>query len=119
MNATVSLVLTLAPLPVAAFALVWAIVKRPMGMIHLVALAVLEVGLLVQVVVAVVTMVGGGRPDGGMVTFVFYLVGSLVVLPVGALWGIADRSKWGSVVVAVACLVVPVLVARMNQVWAG
>lgn len=119
MNPTFSLVMTLAPLAVALFCLVMTATNRPMGTIHLAALAVLELGLLVQLVLAIVMMAGGERPADGMATFLLYLVGSLLVLPVGVVWGFMDRSRWSSAVLAVACLVVPVLVARMNQVWAG
>lgn len=118
MNQTLSTVLIFAPLVVALFALVMAAANKPMGRIHLGALAVLELGLLAQLVVAVVLLVQGGRPTS-MVTFILYLLGSLVVLPIGAVWGLMDRSRWSSAVVGVACLVVPVLIVRMNQVWHG
>lgn len=119
MNETLSTVLTFAPLAVALFAVVMTVLGKPLGGLHLLGLALLELGLLAQVVVAVVLLVRGDRPEDGMLTFVLYLVGSLLVLPAGVLWGLLDRSRWSSAVVAVACLVVPVLVVRMNQVWSG
>ncbi|MQA03602.1 MAG: hypothetical protein GEV07_13065 [Streptosporangiales bacterium] len=119
MNATLSTILTFAPLAGALFALVMAIANKPMGMPHLVVLGILELGLLVQLVVSIVVLVQGERPADGMLTFLLYLIGSLLVLPIGAAWGFMDRSRWSSVVVAVACLVLPVLIVRMNQVWAG
>lgn len=119
MNGTLSTVLTFAPLAVALFAVVMAILDKPMAGLHLLGLALVELGLIAQVVVAIVLLVQGGRPEDGMATFVLYLVGSLLVLPVGVVWGLMDRSRWSSVVIAVACLVVPVLVVRMNQVWFG
>lgn len=119
MNDTLSTVTTLAPIAVALFSLLMAALNKPMGVIHLLALAVLEVGLLVLVVFAVAQLAQGERPAGGMPVFVLYLIGSLLVLPIGAVWGFMDRSRWSSTVVAVACLVVPVLIVRMNQVWTG
>lgn len=119
MNETLSTVLIYAPLAVALFAVVMTVLGKPLGGLHLLGLALLELGLLAQVVVAVVLLVRGDRPVDGLLTFVLYLVGSLLVLPVGVIWGLMDRSRWSSAVVAVACLVVPVLVVRMNQVWSG
>lgn len=119
MTGTLSTALTFAPLAVALLAVVMAILNKPMGGLHLLGLALLELGLLAQLVVAIVLLAQGGRPEDGMLTFVLYLIGSLLVLPIGVVWGLMDRSRWTSVVIAVACLVVPVLVVRMNQVWFG
>lgn len=91
---------------------------RPVQAVHLLAMAVLEVGLLVQVVVAAVLLARGHDvPAQG--TFIGYLAGSLVVLPVGAFLGAGERSKWGSVAAGVACLTVPVLIVRMQDLWSG
>ncbi|HZI96820.1 MAG TPA: hypothetical protein VFD41_04760 [Actinomycetales bacterium] len=90
---------------------------RPAGP-QLLGMAVLEVALLVQAVVAGVRLVGGADvPSTG--TVVAYLVVSVIVLPAGALWGIADRSRWGNGVIAVSCLTAAVLVVRLVQVWGG
>ena len=34
-------------------------------------------------------------------------------------WGAAEPGRWGTGVVCVACLVIPVLVVRLQQVWDG
>lgn len=119
MNAAFSTVMEFAPLAVAVFCLVTLVLNRPMSGIHLAAVALLELGLLAFVVLAVVRLATGGHPAGGVTTFVLYLIGSPLVLPVGVVWGLVDRSRWSSAVVGVACLVVPVLIVRMNQVWSG
>lgn len=98
----------------------WAVVAavrgaRPSGP-QLAGLAGLELLLLVQAVVAVVAWIGSDRDLSG-VTFAGYLVASVLLLPAGTLWGIADRSRWGNGVIAIACLAVVVVVLRLLQVW--
>ena len=119
MNAAFSAVMEYAPLAAALFCLVTLVLNRPLNGIHLAAAALTELGLLAFVVLAIVRLATGGHPAGGVVTFVFYLVGSPLVLPVGVVWGLVDRSRWSSAVVGVAFLVVPVLIVRINQVWSG
>jgi hypothetical protein len=51
------------------------------------------------------------------VLFVAYLVGALIVLPVGALWAMAESSRWGAGALAIACLVIPVLELRLHDIW--
>ncbi len=108
----------------ALWSLVLAVANRPitlatkptLGLAGVVVL--LEVGLLAQLVAGVVNAVGTER-DLDTATFVGYLVGAVVVLPLGAFWSLAERSRWGAGVLAVACLSVPVMVLRLNQLWAG
>jgi hypothetical protein len=50
-------------------------------------------------------------------TYGGYLVGALVVLPLAALWALAERSRWGPGVVLVGCLAIPVLIVRLGQIW--
>lgn len=53
------------------------------------------------------------------VLFVSYLV-TMVVIPVAAtLWGIAEKSRWGTGVVVVAMLTVSVLSVRCLGIWQG
>jgi hypothetical protein len=84
----------------------------------LVVLMVLELGLLVQLVVGIVELAGTDRDVSGVV-FVTYLVAALLVPPIGLVWAVAEKSRWGSGVLAVAGLVVVVLELRLEQVWFG
>lgn len=108
----------LCSLAVAAWAVVLVIRDRAPGRPLLVGLAVIEAMLLAQVVISVVLLIGGERP-GSTVTFLAYLVGSLLVLPIGAAWALAERSRSSTGVLAVACVTVPVLILRMSEVWGG
>jgi hypothetical protein len=83
----------------------------------LVALLVLEGLLLVQLVVGLVLLAAGQRPPS-TATFVAYLVGILLVVPVGTLWSAAEKSRPSTLVLTVTCLAVPVMTARLLQMWA-
>lgn len=78
--------------------------------------AILEVALLVQLVVGIVALVGTDRPVSG-ITFVGYLIGCLVILPIGAFWSLIERSRWGPGILGVAFLVIPVLILRLGTIW--
>lgn len=89
---------------------------RPVATIDLGAAGLLEVGLLAYVVVRIIDLVRGPAPHSVPLA-VLYLVGSLLVMPVAALLAIAEKSRWGPIVLAVGALVVCVLFARIDQVW--
>ncbi|MEU4746658.1 hypothetical protein AB0G02_40235 [Actinosynnema sp. NPDC023658] len=116
--------LTVVAVVAAVWSLVLAVLDRPitlrtkptLGLAAVVLL--LEVGLVVQAVVGVVAMIGADRPLD-RATLVGYLVGVAVVLPLGAVWSVAERSRWGAGVLTVTCLAVPVMILRLGQLWAG
>lgn len=81
-------------------------------------LTLLELGLLVQAIIGIVQLAGTDRQLSG-VTFVGYLVAPVLILPVAFVWGASDRSRWSGGVVLVACMSVPVMIVRMQQIWAG
>lgn len=97
----------------------WRTVRdQPVILRQLLVGGVVEALLLVQVVVAGVRAVNGDGPADAP-TFWGYLVTTLFVLPVAAAWAFAERTRWSSVVLLVACLTVAFLVYRCVQVWAG
>lgn len=89
---------------------------QPVAVLDLGAAALLELGLLVYVASRIVDLVHGPEPHSVLLAFV-YLIGTLLVMPVTALLGIAEKSRWGPVVLGVGALVVCVLFARLDQVW--
>lgn len=111
-----AVVLGLAAVAVAVAALIWAGLDRPVRLGHVAGAALVEVGLLVQAVIAVARLIGGTRPSS-VATFVGYLAGSLVILPVGTLWALEERTRWSSVVLAVAGVTVALVEVRMSIVW--
>ena len=109
-------VLVVACLVLALVVAVYVALDRPVDDPLLAGLAVVEVGFLAQLVIGVVRLAGTGRDVDGAV-FVGYLVGALVVLPVGAVWSLAERSRAGTAVLAVAALTAAFLVVRLTQIW--
>lgn len=91
---------------------------RDVGALLLAGCAVLECLLVVLLVVGVSAMLATNR-DLERATFVAYLVGLLVVPPVAVAWSRGERSRYGTGVLLAGLLIVPVMVFRVQQVWAG
>jgi 4-amino-4-deoxy-L-arabinose transferase-like glycosyltransferase len=108
--------LIIAALVCAAWSLGLVLRNRAPGAATLGLLALLELGLLVQVVTGIVNFATTDRQVSGG-SFIGYLVGSLLIIPVAAFWALAERTRWGTTVLIVGCLVVPVMIVRMNQIW--
>src|SRR2546429_4469252 len=106
--------LIIAALVVAAWCLVLVIRNRTVNDPALGLLALLELALLTQAVLGIIKLINTDRHVSG-VTFVGYLIGSLLILPIAAFWSLAERTRWGTAVLVVACLVIPAMIARMNQ----
>jgi hypothetical protein len=83
-----------------------------------VSLGLLELGLLAQLVLGLVRL-GGEHPGVNVAAYVGYLVGSLVILPVGFAWSVGERSRAGTGVLLVAVVVIPVLFLRLHQLWSA
>lgn len=76
------------------------------------------VALLVQAGVALVVILGGFEP-GDAVLFWGYVLTCMLLLPVAGAWAFADRSRWSSVVLAVAAFAIIVMEVRVWQVWSA
>lgn len=76
----------------------------------------LELALLVYLVFRIVDLARGHHPSS-LGVLVVYLVATALVMPVAAGFALAERSRWGPVVLAFGALVVCVLFARINQLW--
>ena len=119
-----STTLTFVALGAALWALVLMIANRPVradhwsGVALLGVLALLELGLLGQAVVAIVSLFTTDR-DIEKFTFGGYAVAPVVIIPIAAVWALAERSRWGPGVLVVGCLSIPVLILRLGQVWTG
>ncbi|MFF0265606.1 hypothetical protein [Kribbella sp. NPDC004536] len=80
------------------------------------AVGVVEVALIAQLVVGIVQLAGTDRDVSGPF-FVGYLIGSLLILPIGVFWALAESSRWGAGALAIACVVIPILELRLHDVW--
>lgn len=62
-------------------------------------------------------LAGGNPPD--RVTLYGYLLTALMMAVGGGWAGLAERTRWGSLVVGVGALVSLVLLMRLHQIWPG
>ena len=81
------------------------------------AVALVEVLLIAQVVIALIAPATGNHPTGNLGEFWIYLVTASLMPPVAIAWALTDRSRWSTVVFGVATLAIAVMVYRMNQIW--
>jgi len=81
------------------------------------ALALLEVLLLAQVVIAIVSPLAGNAPTGSLLEFWVYLVSAALLPPAGVIWALLERSRWSTVIMGIAALAVAVMVWRMEVIW--
>lgn len=72
--------------------------------------------LLVQ---AVLTLTRLGGWDGSAGELLGYLAVSALLVPGGLVLAVEERSRWGTLVLAVACLVVAVVELRLLAIWAA
>jgi hypothetical protein len=81
------------------------------------ATALVELLLIVQLVVSLVASAVGNHARGSLLEFWVYLVSALLVPAAAVFWALVDRSRWSTVVLAVACFAIAVMVYRMSQIW--
>lgn len=80
-------------------------------------LAVVELLLLGQLIISIVAPFVGNEPTGSALEFWVYLV-SVVLVPLAAgFWALLERSRWSTLVLAVAGISVAIMVYRMWQIW--
>ncbi|WP_245572611.1 hypothetical protein [Actinokineospora enzanensis] len=89
---------------------------RPDGYAYLGLLVLVELGLLGQAVIGFVQLASTDRDVSGL-SFGGYLLGALLILPVAVFWSFAERTRWGTAVLVIGALVVPVMIVRLNQIW--
>lgn len=95
-------------------ALVLAGLDRLPPKLHLQALFLLQAAVMLQAVVAVVRMQDW---DGSKGELGGYLAVSALLVPGGLVLAVEERSRYGTLVLAVACLVVAVVQVRLLAVW--
>lgn len=117
MHDGLAIAITIGSLLVGGWCFVAVARNRWIDVSHLVALGVLEGAILVQAALALVAMGGGHRP-GEYLTFLGYLITSVLTLPAAVALSVMERTRWGSTVAGAAALVAAVLTLRLLQVWA-
>jgi hypothetical protein len=98
-------------------AVVAGLVGRRPGDVTVGSLALIELLLLVQIVVAIIAPFAGNPPSGSLLEFWTYLVSAALVPVAGVAWALIERSRWSTVIMGVAALAVAVMVWRMHVIW--
>lgn len=80
-------------------------------------LALLELFLVAQIVIAIVSPLAGNPPSGSLLEFWVYLVSAALLPPAGVAWALLERSRWSTVVMGIAALAVAIMVWRMQVIW--
>jgi hypothetical protein len=111
-----ALALIVTALALAAWALVCAALDRVPPKVHLQLLFALQALVLAQ---AVVALVRSGEWGGSKGELFGYLAVSAVLVPGGLVLAVEERNRWGTLVLAAACLTVAVVVVRLQAVWAA
>ncbi len=81
------------------------------------ATALVEVLLIAQVVVSLLSPVFGNTATGSVLEFWVYLVSAVVIPILAGFWALVDRTRWSTVILGVASLAIAVMVYRMNEIW--
>ncbi|MER5946116.1 hypothetical protein ACN2WE_07910 [Streptomyces sp. cg28] len=114
-----TLVTGLAALALAAWCGFAASRDQPTKDWHFIGMAVVSVLALVQLVVGIVQLARGEKPDQGTTIFVAYLIGAFACVPAAGFMSLAERTRWGSVTVAAGGVVLAVLEVRLYDIWGG
>lgn len=115
------MLITLVVVGVLAFGLAgwgaaYAIGDKPMLGVQVVGVGIVEAGLVAQAIVAAVLM-SSAHPVADGVTVWGYLITALIILPIAVGWAFVERTRWSSVVLCIAALVVIVMQVRIWQLW--
>jgi len=104
---------------------VWAFVEfarhREPGRPLFLGIGVVEVLVVLQVIVLIVKLAGGQGPAEGsaQVTLIGYLITTVLLPPAGAVLARMEPTRWGSLLIGSAAIIVPVLILRLGQIWNG
>lgn len=78
-----------------------------------------EIGLFGQLVFSSVFVILGERAQVDTWEFFGYLLVALLIPVGGAIWALAERSRWSTVVMGASLLTLAVMLVRMYQIWTG
>lgn len=81
------------------------------------ALALVEVLLIAQIVVAIIAPFVGNPPSGSPLEYWVYLISAALVPPAAVFWALIERSRWSTVIMGIAALAVAIMLWRMQVIW--
>jgi hypothetical protein len=114
---SLTLAIVLYGLALAGWAIAAAVSGRPRPHTHTASLVVLELALVGQAVLDLVTPANRHHP-AEPATHIGYLLASVVLLPAFAAYLYGDRGRWASATLAVACVTLCVVSIRLQATHA-
>ncbi|WP_417508456.1 hypothetical protein [Microbacterium sp.] len=81
------------------------------------ALAIVELLLIIQVIVAIVSPFAGNPPSGDLLELWVYLVSAVLVPIGGVVWALVERSRWSTVILGLLAFAVAIMLWRMEVIW--
>lgn len=101
----------------ALFCIVMGLARRVPNDYTVGSVALVELLLIAQLVVAIVSPALGNHATGNVVEFYIYIVVALLLPPLSVVWALVERSRWSNVVLGAGAFAVAVMVVRMLQIW--
>lgn len=95
----------------------FALARKGPNDLMLAGIALVELGLIAQVVIAIIAPGAGNPPTGNLLEFWMYLVTAVIIPPLAVIWALIERSRWASIILAVAAMAIAVMVLRMHAIW--
>lgn len=102
---------------IAVILLIFGFAKRKPSLVSLSLTALVELGLIVQLVVSIVLVAGGARAKNDTVEFFAYLIVALMIPAGAAFWAIVERTRWSTMVLGVSAITAAIMLGRMQQIW--
>lgn len=93
------------------------IARRPPDDVSVLSLALVEVLLVAQVIVAIIAPAAGNAPTGDALEYWMYLITALLIPLIAGLLALVERSRWISIIVGIAAFGIGVMVWRMQVIW--
>jgi hypothetical protein len=100
----------------AIWGVVTAVANKPPGKAQLLFAALVEVVAVVQSIIAGAKLAAGFRPVE-LATTIGYLIGIVILIPIGWLWANAERNRFSGIVLAVAAFAVLAMTLRLLVLW--
>jgi hypothetical protein len=114
-NGPLSVATIVVSLVLAVWFLIRSAMNRPPSRADLIATLALSALVLVLVVVAVASLFSPPRPAETS-TFAGYLITTVAFAPTAFVLARMEPTRWGNLILGVACLTIPVLVLRLQQI---
>lgn len=114
-NGPLSVATIVVALVLAAWFLLRSALNRAPSRFDLLATGLLSLLVAVLVAVAVVGLFDGSRPSD-TATFAGYLITTIAFAPAAFVLARMEPTRYGTLILGIACLVLPVLVLRLQQI---